>query len=322
MRWPFKRRASAARSEQALWAHLDACALPFRAPVAEWVRDGHVTPSVWSAGIDYVLPDLPKDAPLFIPGLDTPMRVQLVDRTDLSAPPGYLWGAVRDQDSAALNYARAVAQISALFGPGTEASSSNTLAQIWQFGHARLSCTAFPPELQDPNLPPNQRHTLEPGSQCEARIDIQPAWREPAEVAQCAGATLIWADPAPAALDGPLPSALTRFSRDWPTDVPALPPGIARTPEGAVLYIRAGGVVDVFAPKTLDALRLNRVGRARGAAFCALDAQYSTHGPDGPLRSHCTLARVDGSEAALDDVAAQVAQAADLPLRRLDSLND
>jgi len=175
MRWPFKRRASAARSEQALWAHLDACALPFRAPVAEWVRDGHVTPSVWSAGIDYVLPDLPKDAPLFIPGLDTPMRVQLVDRTDLSAPPGYLWGAVRDQDSAALNYARAVAQISALFGPGTEASSSNTLAQIWQFGHARLSCTAFPPELQDPNLPPNQRHTLEhTRSRWPAQVPLHP----------------------------------------------------------------------------------------------------------------------------------------------------
>ena len=302
MIWPF--RQISRQPEDALWAHLDACGIPFRAPVTDWVAQMHLTTSGWSDGLDYCIPDT--QTPL-ITGLDAAVRAQVSDQTDYDAAPNYLWGAVQGAGDHRLNYAKAIAGLTHLFGKGDETSASNTVSREWRFGLARVSCTAWPPGKQDRGR--NDRHTLFPETVEEALIAIHPAWRPAlteAELAACAKATSLWADPSPR--DHP---PLTGRSRDWAT---TLPQGLALTPRGDLLVVRAKGIVDIYLAGRISALKLDRLTPARGGSEAYLSVVITTAGRSGPTDRTCEIASIWGPYDGLDVLAEDLSAKLALPL--------
>ncbi|PTX55414.1 hypothetical protein C8N43_0048 [Litoreibacter ponti] len=303
----WRRRRAPRCPEAALWDHLDACEIPFRAPLSDWIDRYHLSPSVWSEGLDYCIPD---DVAPFFPGLDAPLHAQVYEVADLAAPPDYLWCALRGDGDHRLNYAGALARLTKIFGKGAETSSSNTVSREWRFGLARLSCTVWPPEKQ--SYGQNDRHRLFPDTITEASVAIHPAWRAPLsaeEHAACAAAKPIWADPSPT------PGAnIIRFSRDWPSDAATLPPGLALAGQDMLLSIRSPDIADLFPRTLMRELHLVRLTPARGGSMASLSLRLSAQLRDGPGEINRTVASVSGDHAALDAVAETLAKALDLPL--------
>ncbi|SFR44694.1 hypothetical protein [Litoreibacter janthinus] len=301
MIWPFRHKSSL--PEARLWNHLDACAIPFRAPLGDWVAQMHLTASGWSDGLDYCIPDT--QTPLFA-GLDVPVRAQISEYTNFDAPPDYLWGAVQGAKDHRLNYAKALAGLTKVFGKGTASSASNTVSRNWSFGLARVSCTVWPPNKNRHGT--NSRHQMFPETIEEASIAIYPAWRPPleeAEFAACATATNFWIDPEPHQR-----ANLTSRSRDWPTTLPQLPQGLSMTPRGDLLVTCPLGIVDIYKAGRVKALKLDRLTPARGGACAHLNAVTTVTARDGPIdkpRGIATLgARSDGLDAVAQDLAAKL----------------
>ncbi|WP_298261681.1 hypothetical protein [uncultured Litoreibacter sp.] len=330
MIWPFRSAAPqpaapqpaevTAPPEAPLWSQLDACGIPFRDPLGDWVSNLHLTASGWCDGLDQCVPNATRP---FIPSLDVALHAQVLAQSDMEAPPLYLCGAVQKLGDHRLNYARSISELSRLFGKGAEVSVSNTVAREWRFGLARLRCTVFPPD-KGLNIGPNERHERFPNTVEEASITIETGWRpslSQREADICAQAVNLWALP-DASQRPPAAVALTKHSRDWPLARPPLSQGIAVTPQNDVLMVRASGVVDVFLAGQITSLTLDRLTPARGGAQAQLAANTAKTCRDGIVDHPQVIASIDGAIDGLDRCAADLASKLGVPLKTTTQPND
>ena len=311
MIWPFRRKLPI--PEAPLWSFLDACGIPFRAPIRDWVSQMHLTHSGWSEGLDYCIP--PQQTPL-IDGLDVPLRAQVTEYTNYDQAPEYLLGAIQGPNDHRLNYAKGVAQLSALFGKGSEASDANTVSREWRFGLARVTCTVWPPAKQSGG--PNSRHQMFPETREEAAIAIHPAWRPPLSKSErdaCATAAQLWAAPHPSS-----PSLITAKSRDWPAAVKPLQQGLALTSNGDLLHVQAAGVVVIYPRHAVTGLQLDRITAGRGGAGSYLRVVTQIQTREGPRESSQEVASCR-STAGLDEISENLAQRLDAPLTTWSGVN-
>ncbi|MEP3347765.1 MAG: hypothetical protein ABJN34_05280 [Litoreibacter sp.] len=311
MIWPLRRKSPS--PEAPLWSFLDACGIPFRAPIKDWVDQMHLTHSGWSDGLDYCIP--PTQTPL-IDGLDFPIRAQVSEYTDYDAPPDYLWGALQGVNDLRLNYAKGIAQLSALFGKGIETSSTNTISREWRFGLARVTCSVSPPDKQ--RLGSNTRHQMFPETEQEALVAIHPAWRTPlgkSEHSACATAIQVWSTPNPT--DTPL---LTARSRDWPIAVTTLQQGLALSSNDALLQVKPAGVVDIYPCDAITGLKLERITAGRGGAGSYLTVETTSKTREGPRKRSQEIAS-SLSTAGLDEISENLAQRLDAPLTTWAGIN-
>jgi hypothetical protein len=213
-----------------------------------------------------------------------------------------------------LNFAKAIAELTKVFGKGKASSASNTVAREWVFGLAQISCTVWPPDQQHGGR--NDRHLKFPNSIEEASIAIRPAWRAPLSDEDydiCAKASSHWATPTPVQTLEFYPG-VTKYSRDWPKSLRALPQGIALTPEGDLLLTRTQGIVDIFTAGEVTALELNRLTPARGGAEAYLDVKVTVNCRDGIAQQSRPIASIFGNTMGLDTCATELAGKLGLPL--------
>lgn len=158
--------------ESKLWNYLDECGVEFRRSRAELVKLYNSYNCGWTDDLNYCEPGCRQP---FIEGLAHPVVFQFTDVDDLSQPPTYLEAFVRQSKSPQENLNFAVAQIEALFGPGQDASVSNTESKVWNFGLARVRATIWPKDLNT-EFGRNNRHESIPGSETECKIEIETAY--------------------------------------------------------------------------------------------------------------------------------------------------
>ncbi|SDX02340.1 hypothetical protein [Litoreibacter albidus] len=302
MIWPF--RQTSQPPETRLWTHLDACGIPFRAPLSEWATEMHLTSCGWCHGLDYCIPDAQAS---FVPCLDAPLRAQVSPDTNLDAPPDYLWGAVRGTGDLRLNYAKAIAALTKTFGNGAECSTATSVARRWDIGLARITCTVHPP--QHLTGTPSPRHQMFPETVHEAQIAIYPAWRPVLSkrvAMECATAKSVWAMPT---AQRPVRIAITGASHDWPTGITPLPVGLACSDAGALLVIKSPHIFDRYSDG-----RLRGIVLSRGADGARLYANVTVTTRDGPATARRAVAHDPSGPDKLDAVAKSLSARLNLPM--------
>ncbi|MEM6408724.1 MAG: hypothetical protein AAF700_09930 [Pseudomonadota bacterium] len=132
-----------APSRTAIHDRLDACAIPFREPIGALVERYGTHPLGWAPDIDICVL---QDAKPFIATQTGPVVFEIGPETDLQAPPAMLRCAVRKAASPALNYARAIADLTKIFGRGEEVPHPERVQRRWSFDGAEMFCSVHPPD--------------------------------------------------------------------------------------------------------------------------------------------------------------------------------
>lgn len=156
-------------AEQPLWDYLDDCGIEFRQPKSALKQTYGSHQHEWLAGSQMVSLASPRP---FLNGLAYPISFQFDSGADLADIPRYFTAYMRQSDDIYQNYNDAVAQLSALFGPGADVAATNVDARQWRFGLARVSATIWPPS-RNPGLATNQRYQHIPGSMSECAIVVE-----------------------------------------------------------------------------------------------------------------------------------------------------
>ena len=303
------RLRKAPQTEAALWDHLDTCGIDFRASMADLITRYGSAPAVWSEKLDICVM---ADAAPFIPGLAHPPAFQFSPASDLSAPPRDFFCAVQASPDHRINYAKAIAALVRKFGDGTVGTASNTASRDWQFGHASLSCTVWPPDSQQPGR--NTRHEIFPETITEAAIWMAPAYRVPlskTQLAQCSNATLLPTPTPPREKMIPV----GQLTHDWPSTLPPLDPGLyLSTKDAALLKQTTPGLIDILPRTWMHDISLDRITGGRGGREAIATLRYGPpEQPDLPSRS-MTLCDLYGDPNALDAFANALCERLSLPL--------
>ncbi|MEM9583662.1 MAG: hypothetical protein AAGA08_11150 [Pseudomonadota bacterium] len=296
-------------SEALLWDRLDRCGIAFRAPMADLIDRYGAKPAIWSDQLDICILH---DADPFIAGLAHPPAFQFSQDTDLLQPPSALFCAVQASPDHRINYAKAIAALKPHFGEGTVGTAANTASRSWQFGHATLSCTVWPPEAQSPAR--NTRHEIFPETRTEASIWMSPAYRThppPDLLAACACPALL---PCPALPPKRL-IAVGALTYDWPAEIEELPCGLYLSESGdSLLKQTRTGLIDILPRDWMRQIALARITGGRGGQEAIVTIEYSPSGqPDLPPQT-MTLCEIYGDPNALDAFANDLAQRLDLPV--------
>ncbi|MCY4336921.1 MAG: hypothetical protein OXC60_19880 [Litoreibacter sp.] len=130
-------------SGQAIYDRLDACNVPFRASVGTLVERYGTHPLGWVPDIDICVIE---DAAPFIKAQSGPIVFEVSHDTALDQPPQMLRCAVRKATAPALNYARAIAELSKQFGRGEEMTHPERVQRGWSLGGAEMLCFVHPPD--------------------------------------------------------------------------------------------------------------------------------------------------------------------------------
>ncbi len=312
-----KRRLVGAAPEAPLWDHLDACGIPFRTPMADLISQYGSYPIGWSEALDTCTP---QGHAQFIAGLAHQPTFQFSRDTDLLVPANYFFCAVQESADHRLNYAKAIHALVGLFGKGEPSSTSNTVAREWRFGHARLSCTVWPPERQDKGR--NSRHDMFPETITEASITFTPAWRPPLsaeERAYCETAQPLDLGAHQSAAYGPVGP----LTRDWPGDLASLPLGPAfAQDDAALLCATAPGLVDIVPRSWITAIALDRITGGRGGMEALVKLKFARSGQTHLPESWITLAYAHGDPHALDAQAEQLAARLGLEIKLYEGPSD
>lgn len=319
----FSRRAvlkDAATAEAHFWDYLDACGIPFRTPMVDLITRHGSFPTPFVAGSETCIIE---GAQPFVAGQDRPPFFQFSARTDISAVPERLWCAVDANPDHRLNYAKAIHALVQLFGEGEVRSGGDSTARHWNLGHAQLSCTVYPPEK---NLWRDTPHERPQRDRVKASICIVPNWRLPVSPQETT-----WLATAEDVL-GTLPDSrqtatITPLTRDLPAGT-QLAPGVAFAPGngadkgGAILRLRADGLVDILPQARAETVELHRVTAGRGGVSATLSLGYTAPGaPQDQPRQMLTLSYVSDAAHALDGAADRLAAKLNLGLNTHDQVD-
>ncbi|MEM7472196.1 MAG: hypothetical protein AAF340_12670 [Pseudomonadota bacterium] len=165
----FTGRASAP-PESAIHDRLKACAVPYESAVETLVAHYGTHPLGWAPDIDICV--LEGAAP-FIRAQSGPMVFELAADTNPQAPPAMLRCAVRSAASPALNYAKAISELSKLFGRGQEVEHPERVQRRWSLGGVEMICFVHPPD-RPVSKTRERRIAMFPDRADEAAIHIFP----------------------------------------------------------------------------------------------------------------------------------------------------
>ena len=239
----------------------------------------------------------------------------------MKVPPQTLFGHVRSHSTSKANFAQACHDLGALFGQGHDNSAPNTLSRTWEFGLASLTATAYPRDLNQ-QFRPNARHEKYPGSETECLLTITPAWRAP--VTDIQKPWLLSYQPLFTAEPGdqrPLP-LIQSFTVDWPGEKLPPTPGFGLSKDhAALLHVPALGLVSILPRHWIIAVSRNSLLPARGPGEAAIDIRFHPGGQQH-LQSSLTITARTGDPYLFDDLARDLADRLDLPLRQPEQLND
>ena len=169
----FFRKKLVLREKAELWDYLDQCGVQFRTPKSELIKLYGSRNCGWADSLEYC--ELGNGSPVF-GKLAHPFIFQFDPSRAQGFPPSSIHSYIRKSDNAYVNYDYATEQICALFGDGSDKSSSNAKKMKWIFGNAEISAIIFPPSL---NPQRNERHEKIPGSATECTIAIRTAYCPP-----------------------------------------------------------------------------------------------------------------------------------------------
>ncbi len=239
----------------------------------------------------------------------------------MEAPPLTLFGHVRTHTTSKANFELACQELEALFGVGHDNSASNTMSRRWDFGLASVTATVFPPALNR-QFRPNSRHDTDPDSETDCTLTIVPAWRDP--VTDTEQKWLFSYNPMFAAVPGdaqPL-VVIQSYTVDWPgRKLPPLP-GFGLSKDGAaLLHIPALGLINILPRNWMTTVERNSLLPARGPGEASINIRFQPGGQDHLESSLAIAARV-GDPYVFDDLAQDLANKLDLPLRLHEQLND
>lgn len=169
----FFRKKRVLREKAELWDYLDQCGVQFRTPKSELIKLHGSRNCGWTDSLDFC--ELGNGGPVFRK-LAHPFIFQFNPSRAQGFPPSSIHSYIRKSDNAYVNYDYAKEQICALFGDGSDHSTSNAKQMKWIFGNAEISAIIFPPSL---NPQRNGRHEKIPGSATECKIAIHTAYCPP-----------------------------------------------------------------------------------------------------------------------------------------------
>ncbi len=308
---------SSTKTEQILWDRLDRCGLDFRQPMIELIERYGSKPAIWSEQLEICTLESKLD---FIPGLAHPPAFQFGPETDLLKPPNALFCVVQASPDHRINYAKAIAALRPLFGEGTVGKASNTASRDWQFGHATLSCTVWPPQSQAPGR--NRRHEVFPETKTEASIWISPAYRTNLPqrfIEDCKTARVL---PAPAAPPKRL-IAVGALTYNWPSALPEFETGLYLSANEQTLIKRiTPTLIDILPRPWIRAVCLARITGGRGGQEAILTLKYSPSGQVERAARTMTLCDMYGDPHALDAFANEVSARLNLPVEIIEGPQD
>jgi len=298
--------------ERALWDYLDHCGYAFRRPGSELITEYGSRNCGWTDGLDYC--ELESAKP-FIEGLAHPVTFQFAPGSYQGAPPGTLQGYVRLSSDPFENYKTAVDQLQALFGPGEDASVSNTKSRRWRFGSAQVSATIFPAELNQP-FGSNSRHDRIPGSQTECSIYIETAYCPPLSAREAeAVATYSQIHAAPSPRHTMMPLYISDTIRARGEMMPGAAEGFGLSGgETYLIRVDSKDHIHVLPAEWIHQVMYTKLLPAKGGGGLYLDVRYWHAGLKENGSSHLTLVQSAFKEGAYLGLARRLAKTLGVPL--------